>query len=581
MNDTLTSRAQKRAESDERILHAAAKVFGSLGYSQATLTGIAAEAGVSQGLVSQRFQSKEKLLHEVFDQTQILSFYEEENRHLPQAFYVLLDHLKQEAEEAPVWFRFLSMIHTGTDTPKSFEAHTKETFTCTPLCSAIVEAQSQGNLPAGDPWDIFRVFFRNATNLIGWYHEFGLPMPENESFLYAIQYNRQQKETEAMLKSQKYEIGTLQANRDILYAAVSDIYPLIIFSNLTQNFYYAMEHEHFPTTRAEHEGVYDDLIRAGASSIPNEVHREQFLRMFDRENVIHAYESGKHQLCLRHLQTGDDGVVRWIETRMLFKGCKCGEVLTITLSRQIGDEMERLHSYGEALQNAELAAGAKARFLTNLSHEIRTPMNAIVGYTELLKIRADNPEKVRDYADKMRTSEKELMELLSQALDASNLSPLSSGNEIKLSINESISGILANADKLARQRGITLDYQVGTMHDDAIYADEIRLQKIVMSLIFKAIFSSITGSCVQVKMEQLEAPHTDGVPLRLTVHKEGVGISDELIRHILDDSVETDGILPDLTQIQKDVHEFGGRFDILSEEDGYSIVCDFCFRRAE
>ena len=581
MNDTLTSRAQKRVESDERILQAAAKIFGSIGYSQATLTAIAAEAGVSQGLVSQRFQSKENLLHEVFDQTQILSFYEEENQHLPQAFYILLDHLKREVEEDPVWFRFLSMIHTGADTPKSFEAHTKETFTRTPLCSAIVEAQAQGDLPTGNPWDIFRVFFRNATNLIGWYHEFGLPMPENEFFLYAIQYNRQQKEAEAMLKSQKREIGTLQTDLAILFAAVSDMYPLIIFSNLTQNSYYMLEYEHFTTKRAKDKGIYDELIRVGASTIPYEIHREQFQQLFNRENVIRAYESGKHQLCLRHLQTGDDGITRWIETRMLFKSCKCGDLMTVTLSRQIGDEMERLHSYGEALQNAELAAGAKSRFLANLSHEVRTPMNAIIGYTELLTRRASEPEKVRDYAEKMRASGKTLMELLSQALDAANLSPLSSGNEIKLSVNESISGILANANKLARQRGITLDYQAGTMHDDAIYADEIRLQKIVMSLIFKAIIESVSGSCVQVKLEQLEDARTDGVSLRLTVHKEGVGISNDLIRHILDDSVETDGILLDLTQIQKDVCALGGRFDILAQKDGNSVVCDFCFRRAE
>ena len=584
MNGTMP-RAQKRIDSDERILRAAAKVFGSLGYSQATLTAIAAEAGVSQGLVSQRFGSKENLLHEAFDQTQILSFYEDGSQHLPQAFYVLLDHLKQEVAENPEWFRFLCMIHTGADTPRSLEVHTKEMFLRTPLCSAIAEAQKQNDLPAGSPWDIFRVFFRNATNLISWYHEFGLPMPENESFLYAIQYSRRRKDAEAMISSQKHEISSLQTDRDILFTAVSDIYPLIVFCNLTQNSYYMLEYERFTTKRAEETGVYDDLIRVGASTIPSEIHREQFLRMFGRENVMQAFENGKQQLCLRHLQMGDDGITRWIETRMQFKGCACGEVLAVTLSRQIDNEMERLRCYGEALQNAELAAGAKSRFLMNLSHDTRTAMNAIIGYTELLSRWANEPEKVRSYAEKMHVAEEELMGQLSCALDAANLSPGSSGIEIKVNLNECSSGILASAQKIAAQRGVTLDYQIGMLQDDCVYTDEIRLQKCMMSLILNAINESVSGSSVQVKLEQLpdqpESQQDGKTSFRLSVHKEGVGMSDELLHRICDDDAAMEGIALNLAEIRKEILALGGTFDIRSQEDGNTVVCVIRFRRAE
>lgn len=580
MDDGLTVRAQKRIESDARILQAAAKIFGRLGYSQATLTSIAEEAGVSQGLVSQRFHSKENLLHEVFDQTRILSFYDEESRHLPQAFYVLLEQLKREAEEEPEWFRFLSMIHTGKDTPKSFEEYTKELFTSTPLCAAIAEAQERNDLPSGDPWDIFRVFFRNATNLIGWYHEFGLPMPENDSFLYAIQYNRTQKDAEERLNRQEYEIRTLQTDRDILFTAVSELYPLIIFCNLTQNSYYMLEYRNFTTKRAKENGSYDDLICVGEATIPDEIQREQFRRMFERENVIRAYESGKRQLCLRHLQTGDDGIIRWIETRLLFKGCACGEIQVIVLSKQIDDEMDRLHSYGEALQNAELAEGAKSRFLTNLSHNLRTEMNTIIGYTELLSRHTEEPEKVRDYGEKLRLSERALTDILTHALDAANLSPKDSGKEIRLSINECSGGIFANAKKLARLRDVMLDVQIGTIHDDGIYANEIRLQRTVMSLLIKAINESVAGDCVQVKLEQLEDHCKDRVHLRLSIHSSGVGTSAETLRRILDESQKTEGIAMNISQICEDIRSLGGTIEIHAEENGNAVICAFRFRRA-
>lgn len=581
MDNTMTTRAQRRTESDSRILRAAAKIFGSLGYSRATLTDIALEAGVSQGLVSQRFSSKANLLEETFRQTQVLSFYSEEDRHLPQVFNILLDHLKREVAEEPEWFSFLSMIHTGTDdVPQSFTDLTYEMFSSTPLLSAIVEAQEQNDLPAGNPWDLFRVFFRNAINLIGWHHEFGLPMPGNESFLYAIQYNRRQKEADAAIIRQKKEIQCLENERDMLFSAVSDLYPLIICSNLTQNTYFMLEYDHFTTKRASDQGVYDDLIRVGASTVPDETQRRQFLRLFERENVIRAYESGKRQLCLRHLQTGDDGIVRWIETRVLFKGCACGSLRTITLSRQIGDEMERLQRYGEALQNAELAEGAKSRFLSNLSHEIRTPMNNISGCTELLQRHADKPDKVRGYAEKMRTAEEELMELLSQALDAANLSPVGAVHEIKLNINECCSVILANAGKIAEARGIELRGTIGALRDDYVYTDEIRLNRSVMRLIVGAINESVPGDYVQITLEQLDDAQENTPCFRLTIRRIG-SETDGAPERKSDDAPQEAVASPKLEQIREDIRALGSTLEIRTEGQRKVAECVFRFRRTK
>lgn len=577
----LVTRAQKRAGSDGRILDAAAKVFGSQGYSKATLARIAEEAGVSQGLVSQRFGSKENLLNEVFEQTQILSFYNEESQHLPQAFFTLLDHLKQEVSEEPEWFSFLNMIHTGTDTPESFEKCTKDKFNSTPLRSAIEEAQNREDLPFGDPWDIFRVFFRNATNLIGWYHEFGLPMPENSYFLYAIQYSFHQKETEAKLESQKCAIQTLKADRDILCTAISDIYPLIIFGNLTKNTYSVLECERFPTKRALDEKTYDELVNSSASTIPVEIHREQFLRLFSREALLQAYQNGKRQLNLRLQQVGDDGIIRWVETRVIIRQCDCGGILTISFSRPVNDEMERLLSYSEALQKADLAAGTSSRFLTNLSHAIRTPMSTVIGYTELLKRHPEEAEKVLDYANKMSVSEKELMDMISQALDAAHLSMNTGGNMIRLSISESSNTILSNAVKLADQRNVKLSYQLGHFSDNYIYTNEILLQRAVMGLFILAINESFPEDTVQVTLDQLPDPDKNLVQIRLSIHDSGVEMNDALLRKALDESPKAEGIQMDLARIREELHGLGGTLQMLTGEEGNTYVCLFRFHRAD
>jgi AcrR family transcriptional regulator len=55
-----------RAASRERILEAAMRLFGRLGYGAASIRLIAAEAGVAQGLMYSHFRDKEDLLRALF-----------------------------------------------------------------------------------------------------------------------------------------------------------------------------------------------------------------------------------------------------------------------------------------------------------------------------------------------------------------------------------------------------------------------------------------------------------------------------------------------------------------------------------
>jgi AcrR family transcriptional regulator len=56
------SQAERRAESDQSLLKAAAELMSNQGYGATTLEQIGLRAGYSRGLVTQRFQSKEGLV---------------------------------------------------------------------------------------------------------------------------------------------------------------------------------------------------------------------------------------------------------------------------------------------------------------------------------------------------------------------------------------------------------------------------------------------------------------------------------------------------------------------------------------
>jgi AcrR family transcriptional regulator len=57
----VTTRAEQRRQTEQRILDAARRLFGELGYDRTTIRAVAAAADSDPGLVMRYFESKEKL----------------------------------------------------------------------------------------------------------------------------------------------------------------------------------------------------------------------------------------------------------------------------------------------------------------------------------------------------------------------------------------------------------------------------------------------------------------------------------------------------------------------------------------
>lgn len=70
-------------------------------------------------------------------------------------------------------------------------------------------------------------------------------------------------------------------------------------------------------------------------------------------------------------------------------------------------------------QAAELASRAKSEFLSRMSHEMRTPLNAVIGFTQLLQLRADHaaPALVSQYSQHILQAGQHLLALVNDVLD--------------------------------------------------------------------------------------------------------------------------------------------------------------------
>ena len=127
---------------------------------------------------------------------------------------------------------------------------------------------------------------------------------------------------------------------DMLLSAMTEVYPLCIFSNLTSNTYHIFEYDNFPTKKASVSGNYDELVRVGSATVPDAVQSREFAATFDRKHLLDLYAKGQKSVMLRHEQNGDDGVVRWMETTTYFRRAKgSGDILTVTTAKCIDEDV--------------------------------------------------------------------------------------------------------------------------------------------------------------------------------------------------------------------------------------------------
>lgn len=156
--------------------------------------------------------------------------------------------------------------------------------------------------------------------------DFAFYAPEMEQTAYQYKGHR---EATAWLAN---DFGSEELDR--LLQAVSAIYPLVIFVNLTQNSYAVMQDQNFPTKCRFGTGVFEELIAAGVKTIHPE-DRDSFAA-FSREQLLAAHARGKTALSTVVRQLGDDGVYRLVQVDVIFVGQKDQpDIWEITLAREI------------------------------------------------------------------------------------------------------------------------------------------------------------------------------------------------------------------------------------------------------
>ena len=137
---------------------------------------------------------------------------------------------------------------------------------------------------------------------------------------------------------------------------------------------------------------------------------------------------------------------------------------------------------------AEQASNAKTEFLSRMSHELRTPLNAILGFSQLIKLDNDFPEKHRDGVQEIHTAGNHLLSLVNEVLD---LSSIETGNAKITSECIDTSDIVGQSIKLvspaAKKKNITVINKTDSKTHIQVHADPLRLKQILINYLSNAI----------------------------------------------------------------------------------------------
>ena len=188
-----------------------------------------------------------------------------------------------------------------------------------------------------------------------------------------------------------------------------------------------------------------------------------------------------------------------------------------------------------AAERAQAASEAKSRFLANMSHEIRTPLNGVLGMAEVLEQSLSDPSH-KEMIGIIRDSGEVLLTVLNDVLDMSKIE----AGKLSLETEPFHPADLARrVDALygVKARSKNLDFTVLTDcgGDDARLGDQNRILQVLHNLIGNALKFTERG---EITVSFRCRP---GIPLRITVRDEGIGMTPEQAARVFEDFEQADG----------------------------------------
>lgn len=176
----------------------------------------------------------------------------------------------------------------------------------------------------------------------------------------------------------------------------------------------------------------------------------------------------------------------------------------------------------ESKKVALLANQAKSSFLANMSHEIRTPMNAIIGFSEILKARVQEPTN-KDYINSIYVAAQTLLSLITDILDLSKIE----AGKVELrpkyaDINYLLNSLYDIFYLKAESKGVNIEIKSSMESKILFFLDDSRLRQVLINIVGNAVKFTEKGT---IEISFYYQINSNGLAdIEIAVKDTGIGI---------------------------------------------------------
>lgn len=205
-------------------------------------------------------------------------------------------------------------------------------------------------------------------------------------------------------------------------------------------------------------------------------------------------------------------------------------------------------------------------FVANVSHELKTPISSLSILSEAIAHALDDPEALKDFANRIGKESKRLSTLVSEIINLSRIQGVDALMSAKvIDVNEAIHDAIDISKTKAESRGIKVEYIAPNVIE--VLADKLSLVSALDNLIENAINYSPDNTTVKISLTQRDSM------AEIAIKDQGIGITESDIARIFERfyrvdparSRETGGTGLGLSIVKHVINNHGGDVLVWSE----------------